>query len=489
VGLGYHHSMISGASTGPGRVLVLGGGPTGLGAAFRLMSAGHLDWALLEAAPHVGGLASSVVDEQGYTWDLGGHVLFSHYEDFDRLMDELLGDGWIEHQRESWVWMRSRFVPYPLQRNVWRLPEEDVERCLAGLRKLAASRASGEPPRNLHQWLLKTFGEGLCEIFMEPYNQKVWAYPPSALNAEWMGERIAPLDLETLETSIRLARDEVDWGPNARFRFPRAHGTGAIWTALHARLPKEKIRLDTAVRTICLEEKYVITEAGEKLSYDSLISTIPLDLFLSRCEKQDPITRRASELVHSSSHIIGIGMEGTTPPALATKCWTYFPEEDCPFYRVTVFSNYAPGNVPDPQRHWSLLCEVSESAQHPVDQRAVIDQTIRGLKNVGFIDESTKIKSRWHRRLEHGYPTPFVGRDPLLREIDAYLMRAQVYSRGRFGGWKYEVSNQDHSYMQGQEAVDHILCGAPETTYYSPETINSGKKISRRPLPRARSTG
>ena len=73
--------------------------------------------------------------------------------------------------------------------------------------------------------------------------------------------------------------------------------------------------------------------------------------------------------------------------------------------------------------------------------------------------------SRWHRRLEHGYPTPWLGRDEVLAEAEHALHAAGIYSRGRFGAWKYEVSNQDHSLMQGVEAVDHILSGEPERTF------------------------
>ena len=54
----------------------------------------------------------------------------------------------------------------------------------------------------------------------------------------------------------------------------------------------------------------------------------------------------------------------------------------------------------------------------------------------------------------------------VLAKLDQALRADRIFSRGRFGAWKYEVSNQDHSFMQGVEAVDHVLTGADEHTYY-----------------------
>lgn len=90
--------------------LIVGAGPTGLGAATRLHEK-NLEWHLLEAEDHFGGLAATFTDAKGFSWDKGGHVQFSHYDAFDRYMDLALGaDGWLTHQRESWVWIRKRFI-------------------------------------------------------------------------------------------------------------------------------------------------------------------------------------------------------------------------------------------------------------------------------------------------------------------------------------------------------------------------------------------
>jgi protoporphyrinogen oxidase len=70
---------------------------------------------------HCVGLSQSVVDPQGFTWDMGGHVIFSHYQYFTQLLDNLVPE-YNHREREAWVWMRERFVPYPLQNNIWSLP-------------------------------------------------------------------------------------------------------------------------------------------------------------------------------------------------------------------------------------------------------------------------------------------------------------------------------------------------------------------------------
>jgi hypothetical protein len=130
-----------------------------------------------------------------------------------------------------------------------------------------------------------------------------------------------------------------------------------------------------------------------------------------------------------------------------------------------VFSNYSPNNVPRPGRQWSLMAEVSESSQKPVDRSRVVGDVLAGFEQCGLTEPGAVPLSTWHRRLEHGYPTPWLGRDRVLDAVLSALASVDIFSRGRFGAWRYEVANQDHSVMQGVEAVDHILLGAEERIY------------------------
>lgn len=453
------------------KFVIIGAGPTGLGAALRLRELGEDDFLILEAEDHAGGLASSVVDAQGFTWDLGGHVQFSHYRKFDEFMNLALNESeWNSHQRESWVWLFKRFVPYPFQYNLHRLPREVMWQCAKGL--LDVARSGTARPANFHDWILKTFGDGIAEVFLLPYNFKVWAHPPEMMNTQWVGERVAVPNLETVLKGICLEQDNVSWGPNNTFRFPRSGGTGAIWRRLADRIPAMHKCYSESVTGVDATARVITTNRGRTVGYRYLISTMPVD-HLTRLTGEANLAARAQRLLYSNVHVVGVGLRGQPPEHLKTKCWMYFPEPDCPFYRVTVFSNYSALNTPVPGETWSLMAEVSESAHKPVNHNRVVEEVVSGMRATELIRPNDEIVSRWHRRLDHGYPTPSLEREAILHEILPALESKRIYSRGRFGAWRYEVSNQDHSFMQGVEVVEHILHGHEELTLNDPDRVNS----------------
>ena len=444
------------------KILILGAGPCGLGAAYHLNKLGHSDLQLFERNDHVGGLSASFLDDNGFTWDVGGHVLFSHYDYFDRAVLEALGDDWYKHQRESWIRILQRWVPYPFQNNVRYLPDDALLECVSGLREL-----SGAPDRttNFREWMDTVFGTGIVKHFMEPYNRKVWGVPLESMSKAWIAERVSVVDLARIEQNIADQRDDLSWGPNNVFRFPKHGGTGAIYEGI-AKPLHEKIHLQHEMVGIDLDQKRVTFTNGRVERYDILINTSPLDLLVSRCHAiPEQIADAAGDLVHNGGLIAGLGFEGRRDDS---KCWMYFPENNAPFYRVTNFHNYSRFNVPggDTERYFSLMCETTYSLHKPEDKSRIVEQTLQGLVNSGMIAEGQKerIASRYLIDIPYSYPVPTLGRDKALDTIQPYLESRSVYSRGRFGAWKYEVGNMDHCFMQGVEVVERLLTGNEERT-------------------------
>jgi hypothetical protein len=161
--------------------------------------------------------------------------------------------------------------------------------------------------------------------------------------------------------------------------------------------------------------------------------------------------------------MVGVGIKQPCP---STKSWMYFPEDNCPFYRVTYLSNYSPYMTPDKDRYYSLLTETSYSDFKDVDRNTIVDETIRGLINAGLLKEEDQkdIVDTWLYHAEYSYPTPTVERDAILSQAIPFLEQHGIYSRGRFGMWKYEVANTDHTLMQGVELVNRLFLGEPEQT-------------------------
>jgi hypothetical protein len=122
------------------------------------------------------------------------------------------------------------------------------------------------------------------------------------------------------------------------------------------------------------------------------------------------------------------------------------------------------------------MLEVSQSSAKPVNKENVVESVIDGLLATRLISSRQDIVDTFHFIAPHGYPTPSLERDSVLEVVLPALDALDVYSRGRFGAWKYEVSNQDHSLMQGVELVDRLMGVGPEETVWRPDYVNSRPK-------------
>lgn len=420
-------------------VVIVGGGPTGLAAAMTFEAYGA-DWRLFESGAQCGGLSQSIVQD-GFTWDLGGHVGFSRSRAYNLLMDDLLGaESWIWHDRRAAALVGGQTVAYPVQHNEDQLPDQ-------------AATEGDQPhadPASFEGWMRRQFSARVIEQFLLPYNRKLWNIEPAAMSSVWVGDRVAKSNDGSDES----------WGPNRRFRYPARGGTGAPWSALASRLPSARIsngvafeELDTRLRTVKMSD-------GSACSYDVLISTIPLTTLIDRTPSLASLSLGGA-IENTSVGLCGFGFRGSPPPVLSDLDWLYCAEPELDCYRLTVLSRYSPHNAPP--GHWSLLCE-SGGADGFVPQPA--EGLLRALGERGLCDPSV-LATTWTHYLRHGYPIPTLQRDAVLRDVHTRLEHEHVFSRGRFGGWRYEVSNQDHSFLQGSEVAHRIMRGLPETTLWA----------------------
>ena len=446
------------------RILVIGAGPTGLGAAWRLRELGHQDWHLYEKNDYAGGHAASHRDSQGFLWDEGGHVIFSHYRYFDQLVEGVLSNEYCERIRESWVYTRGLYVPYPFQNNIRYLPKDALLECLVGLLELQGDHRA--PPRNYHEWILATFGEGLAHHFMLPYNRKVWGVPLERMGSEWIAERVSVVNFKRLLSNVIMDQDDVSWGPNSKFRFPRYGGTGEIYRRMASSL-SDKVSYGKELTAVDLGRGQVEFADGSGDRYDVLITTLPLNLLVAAIRDVPPeIQEKAALLEHNDLVVVGVGLAKKND---TSKCWIYFPDADAPFYRVTHFSSYSPDNVPcdDIEKYSSLMCEITHSSHRPANQDRVVQDTLNALIRAGIMAEQDRscVVSTYSRFVEYSYPIPTLRRDEALTAVQPFLESRKVFSRGRFGAWKYEIGNMDHSVMQGVEVVERVLAGKAETVW------------------------
>jgi protoporphyrinogen oxidase len=108
-----------------------------------------------------------------------------HYPEMGigRPISESAMSGWpIPGSHVSSAYTLSDFahIPDPFQNNISQLPMD----CLDGLITAAETRHKqpDAKPKDFDQWIVRNMGEGIADLFMRPYNFKVWGVPPSQVS-------------------------------------------------------------------------------------------------------------------------------------------------------------------------------------------------------------------------------------------------------------------------------------------------------------------
>ncbi len=473
------------------KVLIAGAGPCGLGAAREMIENGPgdaADFLLVDPAPQAGGWARSCATPEGFLFDFGGHVLFphKHYMQFASLLNNL-GLQWASSVPQRGLQTGSAFLPYPAQRNIQRLPLHRMLRAVGSILLNRLRHAEGsasdtvlpEQLGDLWSYLTRRFGGYITESLLAPLNRKQWAHNAATLTDVWTAHRsgsttrnVPDVEIGRIFRNLILNQDDPGWTPETLVSYPATGGSGAIWSAVASAIPAEKMLLGTKVVAVSLAEKTATLSNGETVQFESFINTMPLDKLLQSIPERPDLAEKSKGFIRARSRLFGVGVQGEMPAKYQGLHSCQVVDADVPFWRLNFPMTVSSGN--GPAGCYSMLCEVSEPAELPAkpveELRAEVE---RSLERMGLLGKpGQEIVSRWDYTVEHGYPVPFLGRDELLAEVQPVLEQAAVYSRGRFGSWRYEISNQDHAYMQGVEVMRRILFRLPEETFGNAIAVN-----------------
>jgi UDP-galactopyranose mutase len=462
--------------------IIVGAGPTGLSAAYHLGA----DTLLLEKNATVGGWCRSIQDN-GFTFDYAGHIMFSNDPYVLKLYDKLLGSNLHWQNREAWVYSKSVFTRYPFQGALYGLPPKVITECIVGAMEarygvaepapapasatacatapiedccadgtVEIAKADASKPgevKNFEQFIYKVWGAGIAKHFAIPYNKKLWTVPLNEMETSWLGGRVPLPDLgEIIEGALEPVGKPM--GPNARFGYPLRGGFQALVSGFLPHI-KGKVELNASVVQLLPQEHLIALADGRRFQYDDLISTMPLPELIKLIGTAAPahVQAAAKGLKHISIRCVNIGVAREN---ITDKHWIYYPEDSI-FHRIFVQGNASPEcNAPG---GFGFTCEISYSPWKPlpVDGDALIAQCLADCIKVGMIREDDKILAANLVDMPYAYVVYDHARAENVETIRTWLAQYDIHLSGRYSEWEYY--NSDHAFLAGKKVAERVLAG------------------------------
>ena len=426
-------------------VVILGGGLTGLSAAHRLEQAGR-DCCLFEAGDRVGGLCRSV-SVDGFTFDYTGHLL--HFTDptIEKFVRDVVSEPLLMHERRAWIHTDGHYSRYPFQRNLFGLPEPIIKECILEYVEAELGGASNSG-NDFESWATATFGRGIANHFLLPYNRKLWLTEPRNLTLDWMGRFVPDTNgIDIIRGAFSHETEEV--GYNASFIYPERGGIEVLPSSLAARL--RNVRCGKEVVGIDARDNVIHFQDGSSCRYGHLVSTIPLPVFLSITDPlPNGVREAASKLTHVSVLDVNLGLD---VGELTDKHWIYVPDPEIPFYRIGFPRNFSPHLTPAGKQ--SVYAEISHRGVTGEDEGALVSGVISGMNRMGFPVRMADVLAVNIIDIDHAYVVYDFHREECLKVIRRFLDSNRIRSAGRFGSWAY-LSMED-SIRDGIAAAESLL--------------------------------
>ena len=417
------------------KTAILGGGLSGITLA-RLLHERGKEVVVLEAEPEYGGLCRSK-SEQGFTFDIGGsHIIFSRDEEVLAFMRRMISGNEERNNRTTKIFYKHKYVKYPFENGLSDLPPEDRFACINGFIKNLIAVEKGEipAPSNFREWIYYTFGSGIAECYMVPYNEKIWEYPTDHMSHHWVDGRIPRPPVEdVIKSAIGISTE--GYTHQSVFSYPL---DGGIESLVHAIAEPVEPFIRTGFRVSSITKsgaKWKISNGDENILADQCVCTMPIQHLLP-CLKDVPaeVSNAADALKYNSLVSIMIGIKGQVPAI----SWLYIPDPAVGrTNRISFPSGYSRHVVPHGCS--AILAEITHQPNDEVASLSndeLVQEVVEMLQNMQIMNADQVVYSSVERQpfAYVVYDIAYLKNIAIIRE---YCHEIGIPRVGRFAQFEY----------------------------------------------------
>ena len=430
------------------KIVILGAGMAGFGAAYRLRAEGVRS-VLYEKKFYHGGHAASY-NYNGFIFDDGPHISFTRNERIQELFAESVNHDYeVLHARVSNYW-KGHWIKHPAQCNLYGLPENLIVDVLVDFIH-ARNNESGKI-RNYEDWLIASYGKMFAKTFPIQYGLKFHTTTADNMCTEWMGPRLYMPDLkEVLHGALSPTTPDVHYV--SYFRYPSKGGFVSYLDLFanntHLQFEHELIGLDPKTRELHFAN-------GSVVPYDHVISSLPLpELVPMISEVPADVLEASQRLACTTCVLVNIGVHRQD---ISDAHWIYFYDQDFFFTRLSFPHMQSPHNAPPGTG--SIQAEVYYSRKYrPMDRspEQCIQPVVSDLLRCGLLREEDEILFTKARLIPYANIIFDLDHAQALATVHEYLDEIAIFYCGRYGEWGYHWT--DESFTGGEKAAQKVLDG------------------------------
>ena len=486
------------------KVLIIGGGPAGLTAAFEFLKHTDIKPIVVEATDLWGGI-SRTENHNGNRIDIGGHRFFSKSDVVMQWWQEILpiysetneieisyqnqrstievsskdNDSeavFLVRKRLSRIFYQKKFFDYPIKlsfKTVSKLGYLNTILIIFSYLKSVIFPIKNE--QSLEDFFINRFGVRLYQTFFKDYTEKVWGVSCSEISAEWGAQRIKGLSitktiLDILQKPFRkkdINQKNTETSLIEYFLYPK-YGPGQLWTKVAELIEEKGGILHKNAKVIQLNGTKELTSALVESGKEKIQSTITFDYCISTMSVKDlfnafsftipsDIKYISDNLVYRDFITVGILLDKTKIEL--NDNWIYIQESYVKVGRIQVFNNWSPFLVKESHTIWlglEYFCNESDTLWQ-LNEEELIALATQELIQLGFINASENVLDATVIKVPKTYPAYFGAYNEFYKIREFVDPIDNLFLVGRNGMHKY--NNQDHSMLTAMQAVQNIKNG------------------------------